>query len=82
MIVVDRFHFSGHTCSNLFNGNVHRVLDADRSAAAEFINSMIYKFVFHISYLKGENILPFMKVLFATLNACTYIRVTKVKSNL
>lgn len=82
MFVVDRLHFTAHTCSNVFNGNVHRVLDAVRSAAAEVINSMIDKCVHHISYLKGDKILPFVKVLFGTINACAYVRGTNVKTYL
>lgn len=74
MFVVDRYHFIGNKFSNLFKGNVHRVLDADGSVAAEVINSVIDKCVSHISHLKGNYVLPFMKVLFAYLNGCAYVR--------
>lgn len=74
MMVVDRFHYTGHTCFNVFNGNVHRTLDDDRSVAAEFINAVIDKATKHIAYLKGTNDIPFVKVFFAQMNLCTQVR--------
>lgn len=74
MLVVDRFHFTGNNCENVFNENVHRLLDGDRSVAAEVINSVIDKCVSHIYYLRGNNVLPFMKILFSYLNSCEYKR--------
>lgn len=74
MFVVDRFHFSGHNCSNIFNGSRHQQLDGDRSVAAEIINAIIDKGASHISYLDGRNVVPFMKVLFAQLNASARVR--------
>lgn len=53
MFVVDRFHFTGHITSNLFNGDMHRFLDEDTSVAAEIINAIIDKDTSHITYLKG-----------------------------
>lgn len=74
MLVVDRFQYSGHTCCNIFNGNVHRSIDSDRSVAAEVINSIIARGTTHISYLNGSNVIPFMKILFAQMNASAQVR--------
>lgn len=74
MLVVDRFHLSGHVCSNMFNGNMHRFLDTDRSLAAEVINAIIDKGTSHIAYLKGNNVIPFMKIVFAQINATALVR--------
>lgn len=73
-MIVDRFHFMGQNCSNALNGNLHRILDDDRSVAAEVNNAIIDKCSRHISYLEGRNAVPFMKVLFAHLNAMAHIR--------
>lgn len=54
-LLVDRFHYTGHNCSNIFNGNQQNELDKDRSVAAEVINSIINKGTGHISYLDGNN---------------------------
>lgn len=61
--MVDRFHFTGHTCCDVYNGDLHRDLDGDRSVAAEVINSVINKGATNISYLDGFNVIPFLKVL-------------------
>lgn len=74
MLVVDRFHFNGHGCCNVFNGNMHPFLDEDRSVSAEVINAIIEKGTSHIAYLKGENVIPFMKILFSQINATAVVR--------
>lgn len=61
---------------------MHQALDSDRSASAEAINSVIDNFVSYINYLKVDNILPFMKVLFTILNACSFIRVCMGRTDL
>lgn len=73
-LVVDRFHYTGHNCSNIFNADAHRSLDADRSVAAEVINSLIDNGVAHITFLEGRNVMPFMKAVFAYINAAAHIR--------
>lgn len=82
MFLVDSFHYAGHTCCNVFNGNLHRFLDDGRSAAAEVINSAIEKCVSHITYLKGANVIPFMQVLFRNLNPVAQVRVRTGKGDL
>lgn len=48
--VVDRFHYTGHNCCNIYNGELQKDLDQDRSVAAEVINSLINKGASDISY--------------------------------
>lgn len=79
MIVVDRFHFSGHEFCNISNGNLHHILENDRSVVAKVINSILDKGTTHIAYLKGSNAIPFMKVLFGQMNAysCPWDRLSR-----
>lgn len=74
MLMVDRFNFTDHTCSNMFNANLQSILDDDRSVSAEVINAVIDMCISHIGYLEGKDIVPFMKVLFGHLNASAYVR--------
>lgn len=74
MLLVDRFHFTGHTCSNIYNGDMHRIMDSDRSVAAEVINAVIDKGTSHINYLDGRNVIPFMRIVFAFLNAMAVLK--------
>lgn len=67
-LVVDRFHYQGHTCSNHYNPDRHKVLIMQRSVAAEVINSVMDKSFGFIRYLKGENIKPYLRILFALHN--------------
>lgn len=73
-LVVDRFHFTGHVCCNIYNGDFQSTLDADRSTAADVINSIINKGASHINYLDRRNVIPFMKVVFAYVNATAVLR--------
>lgn len=67
-IMVDRFHYQGHTCSNQFNPDRFKSLVGERSVAAEVMNAVMEKSASFIRYLKGENIKPYLTVLFATHN--------------
>lgn len=71
---MDRFHLTGHNCCNIYNGDLQNTLDGDRSVAAEVINSVINKGASHINYLYGKNVIPFMKVVFAHVNATAVLR--------
>lgn len=73
-MIVDRFHFTEHTCSKFYNGSLHSILDDDRTVAAEVINAVIDKCSNHINYLEGRTVAPFMKMIFAHLNACAHVR--------
>lgn len=53
---------------------MHRFLDEDRSVSAEVINAIIEKGTSHIAYLKGDNVVPSMKVLFAQINGTAVVR--------
>lgn len=74
--MVDRFHFTGHTCSNSFNRTMQPGLDDERSNAAESLNYVIDKGASHIGYLKGSNVIHFMRMLFANINAVSHARDT------
>lgn len=53
---------------------MHRILHLDRRVAAEVTNSITDKGTSHIAYMKGCNIIPFMKILFAQMNANALLR--------
>lgn len=72
--IVDRLHYTGHTFCNIGNGDLQKDLDQDRSVAAEVINYLINKGSIHISYLDGANVIPFLKVKFAYVNAVAMTR--------
>lgn len=72
--MVDRFHYIGHTCSNMYNGDLQIILDEDRTVAAEVINSLIDNGTTHIAYLEGRNVIPFMKLLFAQVNGLAHVK--------
>lgn len=59
---------------SVYNRNMHRELDSDRSVAAEIINAISDKVTCHIMYLDGTNVIPFMRVLFSPLNASATIK--------
>lgn len=80
--MVDRFHYTGHTCYNAFNGSMHPMLDDDRTVAAEVLNAVLEKGSSHIAYLKGANVIPFMRVLFANMNATSHVRDSLLKDDL
>lgn len=74
MFVIGRFNFTWNTCSNIYNGNMHRELDSDRSVATEIINAIFDEGTSHFTYLDGTNVISFMKVLFAYLNVSETIK--------
>lgn len=66
--IVDRFHFQGHTCSNHYNPGRYKSLLEQRSVAAEVLNSVVDRSAGFIRYLHGENVRPFLRVMFALHN--------------
>lgn len=71
---MDLCHYNGHKCCNIYNGDLQRTLDADRSVSAEVINSVITKGASHINYLYVKNVTPFMKIVFEYVNATAVLR--------
>lgn len=67
-LIVDRFHFKGHTCSNQYNTARYKSLTRQRSTAAEVMNAVVEKSANFIRYLKGTNVKPYLKILFAVHN--------------
>lgn len=67
-LMVYRFHYHGHTCSNHFNPNRYLTLLKQRSTAAEVLNALLKKFCGFIRYLKRQNVKPYLRILFAIHN--------------
>lgn len=72
--VIDRFHYQGHTCSNYYNPDRYKTLVQQRSVAEEVMNAVLHKSVGFIRYLKGENIRPYLKAMFAVHNFKSMLR--------
>jgi len=75
-ITVDRFHYKGHLCNARFDATRFPQLDDHRTSAAESINSNIKRALFHIRYLRGENLVTYLNVFFALLNLQTILSLT------
>lgn len=67
-LVVDRFDFQGHTCSNCFNLDRYNLLRYQRSVAAEVINSVLERSASFIRFIRGDNIRIYLRVMFALHN--------------
>lgn len=81
MLQVGRLQYTGYNCSNFFNGDMHKILDGNRSVAAEVINAAIDKGTSHIPYLDGKNATPIMSVLFSYLNAIVHLKDRLLRSD-
>lgn len=66
--MVDRFHFQGHTFCDYYNPDRYSTLLKQRSVAAEVMNSVLDKSASFIRYLKGYNIRPYLRIMFALHN--------------
>lgn len=73
-LMVDRFHYHGHTCSNHYNPNRYHSLIKQRSVAAEVMNAVLEKSAGFIRYLKGRNVKSYLKILFAMHNFTSMIK--------
>lgn len=72
--MVDRFHYTGRTCSNAINGSMNPTSDNYRTVVAEVLNAVLEKRSSQIAYLKGSNVIPFMRVLFENMNTTSHVR--------
>ena len=71
-IIVDRFHYKGHTCSSFFDANSYRQLDDVRTSAAEAVNAKIKKALYHMRFLTGKNLVYYLNIRFALLNLAAF----------
>ena len=69
-LIVDRFHYKSHKCCAYFNPDSYRQYDNERTETAESINARIEKGLKTIRYMKGEKLMPFLRVRFSLLNIC------------
>jgi len=75
-IVIDRFHNTGHTCSKFFDADSYIGLNSHRSSTAESFNARISTSTHHMRFLKGDNLIPFLRIRFALLNLAAHFRST------
>jgi len=75
-IVIDRFQNKGHTCSKYFDADSYIGFAHSRSSSAESFNARIGKATHHMRYLKGTNLIPFLRIRFALLNLCAHFKGT------
>lgn len=67
-LLVDRLHYQGHTCCNHYNPNRYQLVARQRSQAAEIMTAVLDKSAGFIRYLKGRNIKPYLRIMFALHN--------------
>lgn len=72
--IVDRFHYKSHVCSEFFDPDVYRLLDADRTTTAEAINAKLERVVPFLRFVSGRNLVPHLSIRFALLNIATRFR--------
>lgn len=67
-IVVDRFHYKIHTCSDIFNADMYRQLDDLKTSVVEAINAIIKRALYNMRFLKGDVLVHYLNIRFALLN--------------
>jgi len=75
-IVIDRFHSKGDICTNYFDADSHIGLTNNKTSSAESFNARIGKSTHHIRFLKGTNLILFLRIRFALLNLCAHFKST------
>lgn len=73
-IVVDSFHFKGHTCSSFFDPDYYKSNDGQRSTTAESINARLEKSLSFLRYVKGEIYVSYLSARFAAVNLASMFR--------
>lgn len=73
-LLVDRFQYNGHICSNALNRSMNPKLDYDCSVTVELLNAVLDKGTSNIANLKDSNVIPFMWALFANINATSHAK--------
>lgn len=66
----------------MFNGSMHPKFDNYRTVSAEVLNEVLDKGASHIAYLKGANVIPSMRILYAYINAISHVRDSAIITHL
>ena len=72
--IVDRFHYKGHTCCELYDAESYDCMDVDRTTTAESFNARLEKSVPYLRFVKAENLIPQLNIRFALLNIASRYR--------
>lgn len=64
-LIVDRFHFKGHSCCNQYNPDLHKTLVNQLSCAAVIMNAVLDKSSSFIRYMKGQKRRQYLRIMFA-----------------
>lgn len=81
-VLVDRFHFKSHTCSPLFDPAAYPELLYERTSTAESINAILAQTRRHFRFLRGSNVILFLRARMAIINLTYYIRSTETISDI
>lgn len=68
LFVSNRFHYTGHRCSSLFDPDVYERCDKVPTSGAESLNRQCKSSRTHIRCLSAENLAPFVSVRMFFLN--------------
>ncbi|MEM6737858.1 MAG: hypothetical protein AAF620_17500, partial [Bacteroidota bacterium] len=67
-IIVDRFHYKGHTCNSFYDADRYKRLDNIKTSSAESINSKIKRALYHMRFLRGDTLVYYLNIRFALIN--------------
>lgn len=76
-VLIDRFHFKSHICATVFDPTAYPRLDYERTSTAESINAVLAETRKHVRFLRGSNLIPFLRARMAILNIISYLRSTR-----
>lgn len=68
LFVCDRFHYTGHRCSSLFDPDIYESCDKVPTSGAEALNRQWKPSRTHIRFLSADNLVPFVYVRMFFLN--------------
>lgn len=72
--VCDRFHYTGHKCSGLFDPDTQQKCDGVPTSGAEAINKQWRTSRKHIRFSSADNLIPFLHVRMFFLNIRAHLR--------
>ena len=75
-VLINRFHFKSHICETVFDPTAYPLLDFGRTSTAESINALLAEKRKHVRFLRGSNLIPFLRARMAIVNIMSYLRST------
>jgi len=67
-LIVDRFHYKGHSCNAFFDADRYKKLDTSKTSASEILNSKLKRSLYNMRFVAGETLVHYLNVRLALLN--------------